>query len=581
MKEKYKMQENIQLKTITHKVQFCVIGGGMSGICAAIAAARRGVKTLIMQERPMFGGNASSEVRMWICGAKNCMETGIIEEMRLENLYRNPNANYSIWDSVLFEKVQFQENLTSLLNCSCFSVETKDGKIISVTGHQQTTQTYHKIEADYFADCSGDSIVAYLSGADYRIGREEKSEFNETLAQDKTDSKTMGLSCILQAREYTTPQKYIPPKWANKYLDDSSFPERDHTLYKLQNYWWLELGGEDDSIADTETLRDELLKVAYGIWDHIKNHGDHGADNWALDWVCMLPGKRESRRCIGDYIINEKDVLTGGKFDDIIAYGGWPIDDHHPGGFRYFGEPNTNIIPEQPYGIPLRCLYSKNIDNLFFAGRNISATHTALSSTRVMATCSILGQAVGTAVSSAIEHGYLTPRETATKYIKEIQKKLLDDDCYLPGLIREVSPIVANATIEGSATNLENLRNGINRALNGNDNAATCKVNDTITYNFNGQKQLKKISVVFDSNLNRNHLNSLSNYRLDDELFAVPETLVKAYHITCDGVEVFKEECNYQRFNTILVDVLASNITLHIDSTWGNELVKVFSLDVE
>ena len=129
MKEKYKMQENIQLKTITHKVQFCVIGGGMSGICAAIAAARRGVKTLIMQERPMFGGNASSEVRMWICGAKNCMETGIIEEMRLENLYRNPNANYSIWDSVLFEKVQFQENLTSLLNCSCFSVETKDGKI--------------------------------------------------------------------------------------------------------------------------------------------------------------------------------------------------------------------------------------------------------------------------------------------------------------------------------------------------------------------------------------------------------------------------------------------------------------------
>ena len=572
--------KKMQLETIIHKVQFCVIGGGLAGICAAISAARHGVKTLIMQERPMFGGNASSEVRMWVCGARNCLETGIIEELRLENLYRNPNSNYSIWDSVLFEKVRFQENLTSLLNCSCLDVEKRDGKIISVTGYQQTTQCYHKVEADYFADCSGDSIVAHLAGAQYRIGREEKDEFGETLAQDKPDRKTMGLSCILQAREYATPQKYTPPEWANKYPNHESFPTRGHNLDYYQNFWWLELGGEQDSIADTETLRDELLKDAYGIWDHIKNQGDHGADNWAIDWVGILPGKRESRRCIGDFILSEKDVLSGGKFEDIVAYGGWAIDDHHPAGFRHFGKANTNILPEQPYGIPLRCLYSKNIDNLLFAGRNISATHTALSSTRVMATCSLLGQAIGTAVSCAVSHGNILPREVAQKHIKEVQNMLLNDDCYLPTIKRECSLLCKNAALSGTGRELENLRNGIDRSLNGNINAAVLKAGSKVTYTFSAKEHIKGIRLVFDSDLSRNPHNMRANYRLDDEPFAVPQTLVKSYHITCGGVEIFRKDDNCQRLNVIPVDIETSDVTLHIDSTWGKEEILLFSFDV-
>ena len=572
----------MQLETVSHKVQFCVIGGGLSGVCAAIAAARHGVKTLIMQERPMFGGNASSEVRMWICGAHKCLETGIIEELRLENLYRNPNSNYSIWDSILFEKVRFQENLTSLLNCSCFDVEKDDnGRIIAVTGHQQTTQTYHRIEADYFADCSGDSIVAHLAGAEYRIGREEKSEFGETLAQDKSDRKTMGLSCILQAREYDRPQKYTPPEWANKYPDDESFPTRGHLMDYYQNFWWLELGGEVDSIADTESLRDELLKDAYGIWDHIKNQGDHNADNWAIDWVGILPGKRESRRCIGDYILSEKDVLSGGIFDDAVAYGGWPIDDHHPGGFRHYGKANTNILPPQPYGIPFRCLYSKNIENLLFAGRNISATHTALSSTRVMATCSLLGQAVGTAVGCAVAHGGISPREVGKKYIGEVRQMLLDDDCYLPKVKRSCSELCRGAELTGTGRNLENVRNGIDRSLDGAVNAAELKVNECIAYKFSSPEKVKEIRLVFDSDLSRNPHNMRANYRIEDEPFAVPATLVKSYHITSGGVEIFRKENNRQRLNVIPVDFAAEDITLHIDSTWGNENVLVFSFDVQ
>ena len=179
----------MSMQTITHKVDFCVIGGGLAGMCAAITAARHGVKTLIMQERPVFGGNASSEIRMWVCGAPKNLETGIVEELRLENLHRNTYVNFSVWDGILFEKVRFQENLTSLLNCSCQDAEMEDGKIKSVTGWQMTTQTFHKVEAKYFADCSGDSILAPLSGAKFRIGREDKNEFGESLAQDVADNK--------------------------------------------------------------------------------------------------------------------------------------------------------------------------------------------------------------------------------------------------------------------------------------------------------------------------------------------------------------------------------------------------------
>ena len=195
-----------------------------------------------------------------------------------------------------------------------------------------TTQQFHKVEADYFADCSGDSVLAPLTGAEFRLGREAQSEFGESLAQKEPDRKTMGLSCLIQARETSSPKKFIPPSWAYSYPDDTHLSHRGHRIAGTQNFWWMELGGEQDSIRDTEEIRDELLKTAFGIWDHIKNHGDHGADNWELDWVGFLPGKRESRRYVGDYILHQADVQSGGRFDDTVAYGGWPIDDHHPGG---------------------------------------------------------------------------------------------------------------------------------------------------------------------------------------------------------------------------------------------------------
>ncbi len=572
------------METIRHKTEFCVVGGGVAGMCAAIAAARHGIKTVLMHERPVLGGNASSEIRMWICSAYKCLETGLVEEIRLEDFYRNNSPNYSVWDSILYEKVRFQENLTCLLNCSCMDATMENGRIRSVKGWQLTTQCFHEVEADFFADCSGDSILAPLTGAEFRIGREARSEFGETLAQEVADKKTMGMSCLLQAREMDSPQKFIPPAWAYKYPSDDAFPTRGHILEGFQNFWWIELGGEQDSIRDTEDIRDELLKVTFGLWDHIKNHGDHGADNWVLDWVGFLPGKRESRRYVGDHILIEKEVLSGGKFDDIVSYGGWPIDDHHPGGFNHFGPPNTNILPKQPYGIPLRSLYSKNIPNLLFAGRNISASHTALSSTRVMATCATIGQAVGTAVFHAIKYG-LAPREVCAKHIRDIQNTLMDDDCYLPGLKRPVAALSAAAKLTASEGNPEPLRNGVDRPLQGESNAWNCGRGSYVEYSFGKETSLSEARIVFDSNLDRVHYNMISYYpkTLPEWMpkFETPASLVKEFHLEADGVEIFRETNNYQRLVKIPLGCKASTLRLVIDEVRSGNGTRIFAFEAK
>ena len=209
---------------------------------------------------------------------------------------------------------------------------------------------------------------------------------------------------MIQAREESRPSEFIPPSWAYHYTRDDLPHRLPDMSNPSENFWYLELGGEMDAIADTEILRDELLKTAYGLWDYVKNAPENREKNknWRLDWMGILPGKRESRRYLGDYILTQNDVRAGGRFPDLVAYGGWSMDDHHPGGFLTREQPTIYHPAPSPYGIPYRCLYSRNVENLMFAGRNISVTHTAMSSTRVMATCGAIGQAVGTAASIAL-----------------------------------------------------------------------------------------------------------------------------------------------------------------------------------
>ena len=561
------------MKNLVHNVDFCVIGGGMSGLCAAVAAARKGIKTAIVQDRPVFGGNASGEIRMWICGAhgKDNRETGIVEEVMLENYYRNPGHKYPVWDTILHEIAMLEPNLQVFLNCTCIDAVVEDDTIVSIKGWQLTTETFHTINAEYFADCSGDSILAPLTGAEFMLGRESKTEYNEKIPPDASDKKTMGMSCLIQFRETATKSKFIPPSWAYKYTSDDELPDADHSL--STNFWWIEVGGCHDSIHDTEELRDELLKIAYGVVDHIKNQGDHGADNWELEWIGFLPGKRESRRYKGNYVITQNHVESGGYTDDIVAYGGWSMDDHFPEGF-YFrnGHPTLYHPAPSPWGIPFGSLYSVNIKNLLFAGRNISATHAAMSSSRVMATCALMGQAVGTAVAQLVSDN----KPIKDIDIKRLQQTLLFDDCYIPWVDREISQLTKKASV-----NNELIRNGKDR---GADNCWVGKKGDSLMYAFSSPEKLNSIRLIFNSDLNRGYQNMPCSYPLVQTSFKMPETMIKEYKLVLSMENGKTEEIvindNRQRHILHLVDKTITAVEFIPIKTYGFEKFNVFSFEL-
>lgn len=571
-----------------HEFDFCIIGGGMAGLLAGITAARHGAKVAIIQDRPVLGGNASSEIRMHICGAHgtNNRETGILEELLLENHYRNLQPNYSIWDSVTYGAAQYQEGLTLFLNCTITDCEMSGNHINSVTGWQLTTETWHTIKAKMFADCSGDGIMAPLTNADFRIGREAQSEFNESIAPEEADLKTMGMTCLFQAREYDTPQPFISPDWAYQFTSPEDLKGRHCNIHET-NYWWMEIGGEHDSIHDTEKLREELVKIAFGVWNYIKNYSPMKNEmiNWALDWQSFLPGKRESRRYIGDHILTQNDIEAEGKFYDLVAYGGWSMDDHFPAGFNH---PKAGTIfhpAPSPYGIPYGSLYSRNIDNLFCAGRCHSATHAAMSSTRVMATTSLMGQAVGTAAAIAIRDG-LTPREVREQKITELQNMLMDDDCWLPWHTRKIPQLSLRAKLTADVGDAEQLRTGIDRPIDGNPNSWSGITENCITYSFKTSTTVKEVRIIFDSDLDRKEKNMCSYYPRNAPPRAVPKSITKAFRIEAEQSDgtwkiIHKESNNYQRLVRIHLNTDTRAIRLIPESTWGSGKVRIFAFDVK
>lgn len=578
--------------TVEHKTDFCVVGGGLSGLCAAVAAARRGARVVLMQDRPMLGGNASSEVRMWVCGAhgRGNRETGIIEELLLENEYRNPYKNYSLWDGILYEIVRKEPGITLLLNCTCQDAAMEGRRIRSVTGWQMTTQRYHRVEAGLFADCSGDSILAPLTGADWRMGREARREFGEDIAPLEADARTMGMSCMIQAREETGPRRFTAPDWA-EHFEPEDLPHRIPDMDDpMENFWYMELGGTRDTIGDTEQVRDELLALAYGMWDFVKNHPTQREKNanWELDWMGILPGKRESRRYLGDVIMTQNDVRSGGAFPDVVAYGGWSMDDHDPEGFRTHGVPTIYHPAPSPYGIPYRSLYSRNVENLFCAGRNISVTHTAMSSTRVMATCAILGQAVGTAAALAARHG-LTPRGVYQEQLDALQQALLEDDCFLPGFAYRPGELTRRAHYSAGGGVLTD---GVNRDREGEEHGFSWPLGETLTLSWDTPEPVDSLRLVMDSDLDRyfdaqgrEGRPMLHNRPRNAPEGRVPATLLRAYRVeavTEDGETVClcQEEENHQRLRRIPVGRRVRALRLIPLATWGAEKCRLFALDV-
>ncbi|TCC20153.1 FAD-dependent oxidoreductase [Kribbella speibonae] len=436
-----------------------IVGGGLAGICAAIGAARQGSTVALVQNRPVLGGNSSSEVRVWVCGATAhgvqsfARETGIMGELFVENQFRNPLGNPYYWDLVLLEAVRAEPRITLYLNTDVRSVEAADGEIRSVTGWQMGSEKEIRFVSPVFVDCSGDGLVGMLSGAEFRTGREPRSQYDESWAPDVPDSNTLGSTILFYSKDAGEPVRFVPPSFARD-VTETAIPERRVIRTDMNGcaFWWIEWGGELDVVDDNEAIRDELQAVVYGIWDHIKNSGRFDADNLTLEWIGSVPGKREYRRFLGDHVLTQHDVLGQTDFDDRVAFGGWSIDLHPPGGVYAAERGSKHWHPDGNYHIPLRSLYSRNVRNLWMAGRNISASHVAFGTTRVMATCALLGEAAGVGAAVALRNG-LTPRELAHDRFGLLKHTLTRADASVLGVVDDDPENVAlAATVTASST---------------------------------------------------------------------------------------------------------------------------------
>ena len=580
----------------TYHYDFVVVGGGMSGVCAAIAAARRGTKTALIHDRPVLGGNASSEIRMHICGADhhmsvpNARETGILEEILLENKRRNPEMVYPIFDSVLWEKVHYQENLTLFLNTHMTEVLCDGDRIEAVCALQMTTEKTFCIFGTLFLDATGDGVLGAKAGAEYRIGRESSSRYGESLAPDMEDSCTMGNSLMFKARDMGHEVPFIKPFWANTYTEEQ-LRLRDHSDI-TSGYWWIELGGgERDVISHGEELRDELLKAVFGVWDHIKNGGEHGAERMELEWVGFLPGKRESRRLIGDYVLTEKDCLKSPRFDDAVAYGGWPMDIHTVEGFlNESGAPTVRNQVNGIYSIPYRCLYSKNIRNLFLGGRAISCSHVAFSSTRVMGTCAVVGQAAGTAAAMAGKRN-LEPRELLD-YVGELQQELLKDDCYIPFVVNQdpadyARQAAVTATHHITGWEPEKVINGVARTVEGESNGwrAPIEGGPSLVLTLPERIPIREIRLMLDSNLSREITQSINQDVLSRQKSGPPSELLKEYEvdILLEGkiIEHMAVQSQGQRLQRIFLNGREGNaVRIKAISTYGSREAVIFEVRI-
>ncbi|GGH44398.1 hypothetical protein GCM10007423_42560 [Dyadobacter endophyticus] len=450
-------------KTIALAADLVIVGGGLTGTCGAITAARAGLKVVLVQDRPVLGGNCSSEVRLWILGATSHMgnnnrwarEGGVIDEIMLENAYRNPDGNPLIFDTVLLEKVTQEDNITLLLNTAVYDLDkTQTGdKIEAVHAFCSQNSTKYSITAPLFCDASGDGIMGFLAGAAFRMGAEPMEEFGEKFAPDKGYGELLGHSMYFYSKDIGRPVKFVPPSFA---LQDITEIPRYKTFNPKDfgcRLWWLEYGGRMDTVHDTEKIKWELWKVVYGAWNYIKNSGEFPeADNMTLEWVGAIPGKRESRRFEGDYLLKQQDVVDQQVFPDTVAFGGWSLD-LHPADGVYSDQAGCNQWHSKGvYSIPYRCFYSKNIENLFIAGRIISATHVAFASTRVMATSATGGQAVAIAAAVAKKHN-CSPREVGEKHLEELQLELWRSGQYLPQTaISDPDNLLNHAQIMASST---------------------------------------------------------------------------------------------------------------------------------
>lgn len=519
-----KKQRN-RFKGITPKLSFMgsydliVAGGGVAGVVTAITAARYGLKTALINDRPVLGGNGSIEGSVTLEGSAHIgyHETGVIFEIK------NVRESEHITWSEAFERFTSAEKLLTVYSdMLIYDAETENGKITDIYALNTNDLSEYRFSAEQYADCTGDGWLGYYADAAYRVGREASFQHNEEFAPKCADSNTMSgcatetvtdfgdTICSYLAYDTGSPVEFKAPEWAFK------LPEGDELgrepAYLDRGHWWLEMPNDYDDIWESEFVRDSMLRMAAGYFDWLKNSWTHKerAANYALSAFGKYNAKRESRRLIGDYIMTENDFDGSAQFPDAVCHSGWNIDVHHVGGIFSGKEGEFTLnrrVPITP--IPLRCLYSVNISNLFMAGRCISVSHIGLGPTRVQLTCATMGQAVATAAYLCKSYS-VSPREIDTQHIDELQQLLIKDGISIPGVFNHDNGDLAR-TAEVSASSFtengrpENVINGRTRATDGEPYAWISKEGfpQDITLSLSEPAEISEIRLTLDIPFNK------------------------------------------------------------------------------
>ena len=401
-----------------------VAGGGVAGMCAAVAAARQGLKVALIHDRPVLGGNNSAEVRVHLGGSIECGPYPNLGNMIKEFGHtKKGNAksaeNYEDWKKMSF--VENEENISLFLNTHVTDLEMKDGSIEALLARNIETGELMRFSAPVFSDCTGDASVGYLAGAEWRTGRESLAETGEPGAVEVADRQVLGASVQWNSKDMGKPSPFPVFEYGKVFTEES--------VQKVKGgEWTWETGMLRDQVLEAERVRDHGLLVVYSNWSYLKNHSSV-KDEFAyrvLDWVAYVAGKRESRRLVGDVMLTQNDILHQVPYEDATCATSWSIDLHYPdpANTAFFPGEEFKAVCTQEYieiyPIPYRCFYSKNIPNLFMAGRNISVTHVALGTVRVMRTTAMMGEVVGLAASVCHRHGCL-PRDVYRTHFADLQ----------------------------------------------------------------------------------------------------------------------------------------------------------------
>ncbi len=464
------LRQRAEIKGLSQQIQnggnfdFIVVGGGPGGVPAAIAAARKGLKVALIQDRPVVGGNASDEGTVGLDGAggpnKGAQETGIANEIKCVR-----NRFGLTWQGAMEKLVAAEPNLTLFTNTLCTGAKTESSRITEIECTNTLTLQKSRFTAPLFADCTGDCWLAYYAGALYHLGREGRHELNESVAPESGDLMTMSGCLRGRAKQNTLaftgfyaedtgrPAPFTLPDFATKLPEGEALCRNAQRLHSSE--WWLEQRNDFDDLYDAEHTRDELFCLTLGYFDWLKNSSPlkEKATNYAITKLSIFNAKRENRRVVGDYLMNYNDFNCNRQFADTVAYCGWNLDLHHVKGIFSGSEgpffSNTRVPPTP---IPYRCLYSKNILNLFVASRGISVSHAALGSTRVESTIATLGQVVGTAAALCKKYG-ATPRTLGQQHLKLLQQQLLLDDQTAPDLKnKDEQDLARGCTVTATAT---------------------------------------------------------------------------------------------------------------------------------